>query len=100
MNDSELAAIEARFKVIGSGPAKARAWSGVSYEEVAALCRELRATREALEVAWGVIANAGGGDWTKESKDWQEAAARWRDEHWHPSLDRERAALSPSKEKP
>ena len=35
-----------------------------------------------LEIAWGVIANAGGGDWTKETKEWQEAAARWRDEYF------------------
>lgn len=41
---------------------------------------------EACEVAWGIIANAGGGDWTKETAEWQEAAARWRDEHWHPLL--------------
>ena len=32
-----------------------------------------------LELAWGVIANAGGGDWDKESKEWQNAAVRWRD---------------------
>ena len=29
--------------------------------------------------AWGLISNAGEGDWTKESRDWQEAAFRWRD---------------------
>jgi len=34
-----------------------------------------------LELAWGVIANAGGGDWEKESKEWQEAAAKWRDQY-------------------
>lgn len=33
-----------------------------------------------LEIAWGVIANASGGDWTKENKEWQDAAARWRDD--------------------
>ena len=40
-----------------------------------------------LEYAWTVIANAGGGDWTKETKDWQEAAARFRDEDWHATCD-------------
>jgi hypothetical protein len=35
--------------------------------------------RKELELAWGIIANAAGGDWTKESKEWQDAAARWRD---------------------
>ena len=32
-----------------------------------------------LEWAWAVIANASGGDWTKESPEWQAAAAKWRD---------------------
>jgi hypothetical protein len=36
---------------------------------------------ELLEEAWGIIANAGSGDWKKESKDWQEAAATWRDKY-------------------
>lgn len=40
-----------------------------------------------LEIAWGVIANAGGGDWNKESKDWRDAAAKWRDEY-HAALDK------------
>lgn len=44
------------------------------------------AASEACEIAWGIIANAGGGDWTLESEEWQKAAARWRDEHWHPLL--------------
>lgn len=29
--------------------------------------------------AWGIIANAGGGDWTTQTPEWQAAAARWRD---------------------
>lgn len=36
---------------------------------------------EIVESAWGIIANAGGGDWTKESADWREAAGKWRDEY-------------------
>jgi hypothetical protein len=32
--------------------------------------------------AWVVIANASFGDWTKESKEWQKAAARWRDDYF------------------
>jgi hypothetical protein len=35
-----------------------------------------------LELAWGIIANAGGGDWEKESKEWQDAAVRWRDTYF------------------
>lgn len=34
-----------------------------------------------LEYAWGIIANAGEGNWEKESKTWQEAAAKWRDQY-------------------
>ena len=34
-----------------------------------------------VEYACGIIANAGGGDWTKETKDWQEAAAKCRDQY-------------------
>lgn len=34
-----------------------------------------------LEAAWGIIANAGGGDWQKESPEWREAAAKWRDRY-------------------
>ena len=33
------------------------------------------------EYAWGIIANAGGGDWTTQTDDWQMAAARWRDQY-------------------
>lgn len=32
-----------------------------------------------LYEAWGVIANAGGGDWTTQTDEWVEAAVRWRD---------------------
>src|ERR1035441_4032176 len=28
---------------------------------------------EACEIAWGIIANAGGGDWTQETEEWQQA---------------------------
>lgn len=39
-----------------------------------------------IESAWGLIANAGGGDWTKESDEWSAAAERWR-ERYHAALD-------------
>lgn len=32
-----------------------------------------------IPAAWGIIANAGGGDWGRETPEWQEAATRWRD---------------------
>lgn len=34
-----------------------------------------------LEMAWVIIANAGGGDWGKELPDWRAAAERWRDDY-------------------
>ncbi len=39
---------------------------------------------DALELAWGLIANAWGGD--RPDSVWCDAAARWRDESWHPEL--------------
>lgn len=47
-----------------------------------------------LELAWGVIANAGGGDWTTQTEEWQEAAARWRD-RYHAALEHPESATSP-----
>lgn len=35
-----------------------------------------------LEWAWGIIANASGGNWDLEQPAWQEAAARWRDSYF------------------
>lgn len=44
--------------------------------------REAKAeARDLAEVAWGIIANAGGGDWERETKEWRTAAVRWRDEY-------------------
>ena len=34
-----------------------------------------------LELAWGIIANSSGGDWKRESEEWQLAAVRWRDRY-------------------
>jgi hypothetical protein len=34
-----------------------------------------------LEYAWTIIANAGGGDWTRETPEWQEAAAKFREQY-------------------
>lgn len=43
-------------------------------------------SRSMLEAAWGIIANAWGGNWALASDEWREAAARWRDEY-HDVLD-------------
>jgi hypothetical protein len=39
-------------------------------------------TRDLIEWAWGVIANAGGGNWDKETAEWREAAGKWRDAYF------------------
>ncbi len=41
--------------------------------------KDREALIDALEFAWVVIANAGGGDWTRETEDWQDAAKRFHD---------------------
>lgn len=45
---------------------------------------KLRKAQDHLELAWGVIANAGHrqGGWGTQDKEWVEAAERWRDT-WH-----------------
>ena len=48
--------------------------------ELTAARAEIERLRESLDWAWAVIANAGGGDWTRETRDWQAAAIRWRDD--------------------
>jgi len=40
---------------------------------------EIRIGESLLETAWGIIANASGGNWALETPEWQAAAARWRD---------------------
>lgn len=42
---------------------------------------------DAMEIAWGLIANSYGGDWELANKDWRNAAIRWRDNQWHPILN-------------
>ncbi len=53
------------------------------------LCRELMdqdanitRLKDAAEMLWVVLANVSGGDWEKQTKEWQEAAQRWRDNYF------------------
>ena len=41
----------------------------------------------ALELAWGIIANGRAFDPAMHDK-WEAAKFKFRDEHWHPALDR------------
>lgn len=49
-------------------------------EEITALQETRWSYLDALESAWGIIANSYGGDWTNGSPDWKKSAAKWRDE--------------------
>lgn len=40
---------------------------------------EVERYSEALQAAWGLLANVSGGDWEQQSSEWQEAMRRWRD---------------------
>lgn len=42
----------------------------------------LRRLVDSAEMLWVVLANVSGGDWTKQTQEWQDAAARWRDEYF------------------
>jgi len=48
------------------------------------LCDEIETLRNDMETAWGIIANAHGGNWDMASSKsgWKKAAERWRDECW------------------
>jgi hypothetical protein len=37
---------------------------------------------DAAEMLWVVLANVSGGDWKLQSEEWQDAAARWRDNYF------------------
>lgn len=48
---------------------------------------------DAAEMLWVCLANVSGSDWSKQSPEWQEAAARWRDFYFD-ALDGEKNADS------
>lgn len=82
MTDQELREIRERAERAGVGMGKA--WPSETIrlvDEIERLRAAVAATDEAIIDAWGVIANAGEGNWPSESDDWQEAAARWRDKY-------------------
>ena len=61
-------------------------------ENADSLNAEIERLKDGMELAWGLIANAYVGDWDRssEASGWKKAAERWRDEQWHPMLDRMR----------
>ena len=59
----------------------------VSHPDVHARCCTLvecvydRNKDDLIEYAWGIIANAGGGNWDTQTDEWRKAAERWRDQY-------------------
>lgn len=45
-----------------------------------------KAHMDALEQAWGIIANASEGEWGRQTPEWVAAAEEWRDQVYHPAL--------------
>lgn len=43
---------------------------------------EFKELSDAAEMLWVVLANVSGSDWTKQTLEWQESAAKWRDNYF------------------
>lgn len=60
-------------------------------DEVERLRAEVTRLMDGMEYAWAVIAN--GRAWDEAQHDeWEQAKVCFRDEHWHPALDRNKEA--------
>jgi len=46
-----------------------------------AFAERLESMLDDMDTAWGLIANAYGGDWDKAGNDWRQAAGRFRDRY-------------------
>ena len=55
-------------------------------EMAIAVSRIISPLLDTIETAWGIIANANGGDWEELGPEWKAAAERWRDNEWHQIL--------------
>ena len=51
-------------------------------ENIIALKAHVAELEPLAEIAWGIIANANGGDWDTAHADWRAAAMRWRDRYF------------------
>lgn len=67
-----------------------RKWA-VERDRANGLLEQLGAAMDVLNYAWTIICNVSEGDWTKQQQDWQDAAARCR-EQYHALLDSSPAA--------
>lgn len=55
---------------------------------------EIERLMDGMEWAWAIIANGQYWDATDTVRhpEWEQAKFKWRDEHWHPALDRNKEA--------
>ena len=62
--------------------------------EIKRLRAEVERLMDGMEWAWTIIANGQYWDATDAVRhsEWEQAKFRWRDEHWHPALDRNKEA--------
>ena len=62
--------------------------------DLAAERAEVERLMDSMEWAWSIIANAQYWDATDTVRhpEWEQAKFKWRDEHWHPALDRNKEA--------
>lgn len=64
---------------------------GEAADEIERLRAEVTRLMDGLEYAWVVITN--GRAWDEAQHDeWEQAKVYFRDEHWHPALDRNKEA--------
>ena len=64
-------------QIVNAHNASLEAWNKLAASQDK---ERLKLAIEFAEWGWTVIANAGGGDWSKETAGWQEAAAKYRDD--------------------
>lgn len=61
---------------------------GPLFDAAAALARLRTANLpDLMEAAWGIISNAGGGNWDLETAMWRQAAENWRESYFAARLE-------------
>ena len=79
--DALVEAIGAYGTDVAQSPINELAPSSELIDRIRAVRAAIAGLLEHIDLAWGVIANAGDGDWSKESEQWRGAAERWRDRY-------------------
>lgn len=78
----------AEYQIGNTPPSKENCEQHHHLRTLVALAEVNNQLMDSMEYAWTIIANAHGGDWTKASADWNNAALKWQDEHWHAALNK------------